>query len=216
MSSFSPAWPVLKVGLAALLGIAQVGCGSQSVTAVARVDLGAATAAEIDATARTLQARFDAVRPSWASRCAVTVIASTIELEFRGVAPNDDEIRYYASAPGVFRISPHRAKHMVIVSDLDVEDISFSETPDGPGVNWTLTEAGGTRMLEYTSRNVGTALITTWDGKEISVATIRGVFSRQFQTTGIDLETARRMQNVLRHGRLPAAVHAVKIAHAAA
>src|SRR3546814_5786922 len=73
-------------------------------------------------------------------------------------------------------------------------------------VSVTLNSAGGKRMFDFTSENVGRGMAVVFvertpevrmvDGKEVrtariteevvSVATIRGVFDKQFQTTGLD------------------------------
>jgi hypothetical protein len=41
----------------------------------------------------------------------------------------------------------------------------------------------------------------------------RAFFSRQFQTSGIDVETAMRRRIMLESGRLPVAVRNVEISH---
>ena len=76
-----------------------------------------------------------------------------------------------------------------------------------------VNERAGERLHNYTSRSVGRLLVTTWNGKEHSRARVGGVFSRQFQTTGMDRETAVMMMIMLKSGRLPVAVREVQIVH---
>jgi preprotein translocase subunit SecD len=94
-----------------------------------------------------------------------------------------------------------------------------------PMVSITLNGVGGQRMFDYTSQNVGKPMavvyieripeVKTVDGKEvrtvrtseqvINVATIQGVFSKQFQTTGLESpKEAADLALLLRAGALAA------------
>ena len=94
-----------------------------------------------------------------------------------------------------------------------------------PMVAITLNGVGGQRMFDYTSQNVGKPMAVVYieripevkkvDGKEvrtirtseqvINVATIQGVFSKQFQTTGLESpKEAADLALLLRAGALAA------------
>jgi preprotein translocase subunit SecD len=94
-----------------------------------------------------------------------------------------------------------------------------------PSVSVRLDASGGQRMFDFTSENVGKPMAVVYieripevrmvDGKEvrstrvseevISVATINGVFSKEFQTTGLDSsKEAADLALLLRSGSLAA------------
>lgn len=93
-----------------------------------------------------------------------------------------------------------------------------------PAVMITLNSAGGKRMLDHTLQNVGQRLgivyveriptVRIVDGKEerssrtvervISSSTIRGVFGREFRTTGLSREEANDLARQLKAGALAA------------
>ena len=93
-----------------------------------------------------------------------------------------------------------------------------------PAVSITLNAAGGKRMLEHTLENVGNRLgivyveriptVTMVNGEEvrssrteervISSSTIRGVFGKDFQTTGLGREEAASLAKQLKAGALAA------------
>jgi preprotein translocase subunit SecD len=100
-----------------------------------------------------------------------------------------------------------------------------------PMVSVTLNGAGAQRMLDFTEENVGRGMAVVFienrqesvlvDGVEqlrdrtieevISVATIRGVFGRNFQTTGLDSKAeADELALLLRAGSLAAPVRIVE------
>ena len=93
-----------------------------------------------------------------------------------------------------------------------------------PAVGITLNSAGGKRMLDHTLQNVGQRLgivyveriptVRMVDGEEvrssrsvervISSSTIRGVFGREFQTTGLSREESTDLASQLKAGALAA------------
>lgn len=93
-----------------------------------------------------------------------------------------------------------------------------------PAVEITLNAAGGKRMFDHTLENVGNRLgivyieriptVTVVDGEEvrsartvervISSSTIRGVFGKEFQTTGLSREEAAALAKQLKAGALAA------------
>ena len=100
-----------------------------------------------------------------------------------------------------------------------------------PMVNVTLDAQGGSSMLKFTKKNVGKPMAVVFienktettlvDGEPvkstkkveevISVATIRGVFSSRFQTTGLDSpQEAHELALLLRSGALAAPIEIVE------
>jgi preprotein translocase subunit SecD len=107
----------------------------------------------------------------------------------------------------------------------------FDQQSGSPQVSVTLDSRGAKRMLDFTSENVGNPmavvfienrtvnrevngeLVTSTRKVEevISVATIRGVFGRTFQTTGLDSpREAHELALLLRAGALAAPINIVE------
>ncbi len=125
----------------------------------------------------------------------------------------------------------------VIVTGDNVTNATTSYDQNGtPAVSITLDSAGGARMGETTKKNVGNPMAVlfieqrsepigfemvngeqvmqyrNYEVKEvISLATIRGIFSSQFQTTGLDSpEEASELALLLRAGALAAPMNFVE------
>ncbi len=101
---------------------------------------------------------------------------------------------------------------------------TFDQQTGSPAVSVRLNSAGGQRMFDFTSQNVGKPMAVVYierlpevrivDGKEvrstrvseevISVATIQGVFSNEFQTTGLTSQEAADLSKLLKSGSLAA------------
>ena len=98
-------------------------------------------------------------------------------------------------------------KRVIATGEQLVDAKSIMDPQSGtPAVSVTLNGPGGARMFDYTSQNVGKPMAVVYieripevkmvDGKEvrstrtveqvINVATIQGVFGKQFQTTGLE------------------------------
>lgn len=100
----------------------------------------------------------------------------------------------------------------------------FDQQSGSPVVSVRLNSAGGQRMFQFTSENVGKPMAVVYierlpemkivDGKEVrstrvneevvSVANIQGVFSNQFQTTGLSSQEAAELSKLLKSGSLAA------------
>lgn len=117
-------------------------------------------------------------------------------------------------------------KRVIASGDQLVGATSMMDQQSGrPGVSIRLNSVGGQRMFDYTSEHVGKPMAVVYieripevrivDGKEvrstrvseevISVATIQGVFGKEFQTTGLDSpKEAADLALLLRSGSLAA------------
>jgi preprotein translocase subunit SecD len=195
--------------MAMLLGA----CGPAPVTKVVTFRLETSTSEQRAAAARVLAARYDGYRPSSSTPLETRVLEDSVVIEFRGEAPDDADLQSFGATQGVLRVSPADAKHILLFSDLDVEEATTMETVGGMALSIRLTERAGARMADFTKRNLGRLLVTTLDRKEVSRARINGTFGRDFQTTGLGLKEARDLGILLRHGRLPVAVTKVDIQH---
>lgn len=100
----------------------------------------------------------------------------------------------------------------------------FDQRSGSPTVSVRLNSVGGQRMFDFTSENVGKPMAVVYierlpevkivDGKEVrstrvneevvSVATIQGVFSNEFQTTGLSSQEAADLSKLLKSGSLAA------------
>ncbi|MBB1061023.1 protein translocase subunit SecD [Marilutibacter spongiae] len=118
------------------------------------------------------------------------------------------------------------SKRVIASGDQMVTASSGMDPQSGtPSVSVRLNGAGGQRMFEFTSENVGKPMAVVYiervpevrevDGEEIrstrvneeviSVATINGVFGKEFQTTGLDsTKEAANLALLLRSGSLAA------------
>jgi preprotein translocase subunit SecD len=125
-------------------------------------------------------------------------------------------------------------KRDIIVTGAQLTNATASSGQNGPEVSVTLNSAGGDEMLRTTQRNLGKPMAVVFieqrseavtqngqpvigeDGKPvtrvvtdervINVATIRGVFANQFQTTGLTMNEARELSLLLRGGALSAPI----------
>lgn len=177
---------------------------------------------------------------------AKKVLGATATLEYRAVVDGDPyeavrtgrvppEARLYYRrdlGPDGKPIPVLLSRRIIASGDQLVDAVSGNDPQGGgPMVSVTLNAAGGKRMFDFTSENVGRGMAVVFvertpevrmvDGKEVrtariteevvSVATIRGVFGKQFQTTGLDsIKEASQLALLLRAGSLAAPVDIVE------
>jgi preprotein translocase subunit SecD len=125
-------------------------------------------------------------------------------------------------------------KRDIIVTGAQLINATSTTGQNGPEVSVTLNSAGGDEMLRTTRTNLGKPMAVVFieqrseavtrdgqpvigddgkpvtrivkDEKVINVATIRGVFANQFQTTGLQPSEARELSFLLRGGALSAPI----------
>jgi len=128
---------------------------------------------------------------------------------------------------------PYLLKSRVIVTGDQIINArsGFDNNSGSPQVSVTLDGKGARKMLEFTKENVGKPMAVVFienkttsrivDGKPvisnhqveeiISVATIRDVFSKKFQTTGLDSpQEAHELALLLRSGALAAPIRIIE------
>lgn len=127
---------------------------------------------------------------------------------------------------------PVLLKREVIASGEQLVDASSGFSQGQPEVSVTLDARGAAQMLETTKRNLGRPMAVVFIEKKrvnadqpcngtrtgaectvenvISVATIRGVFSSNFQITGVMANEARELALLLRAGSLAAPLYIVE------
>jgi preprotein translocase subunit SecD len=171
---------------------------------------------------------------------AKNILGATATLEYRAVdfrGSVEDAVagrvpvgsRLYYERNG----QPVLLRQQVIVTGDQIVNArsGFDQQSGGPQVSVTLDSRGAKRMLDFTKDNVGNPMAVVFienrtvtrevDGKlvsstrkveeVISVATIRGVFSRNFQTTGLDSpREAHELALLLRAGALAAPINIVE------
>lgn len=171
---------------------------------------------------------------------ALRVLGATATLEFRLVDPDGDVAladrtkraplgsKLYYSRDG----QPVLLKRELIVSGEQLTDASSGFSQGEPSVNVTLDARGASKMLETTRQNLGRPMAVvfiekkrvaegqpckgTRSGNEcteeevINIATIRGVFSSNFQITGVMANEARELALLLRAGSLAAPLYIVE------
>jgi preprotein translocase subunit SecD len=125
---------------------------------------------------------------------------------------------------------PVLLKREVIVTGDQLTDATSGFAQEGPAVNVRLDGRGGEEMLRTTRENLGKPMAVVFIEKErqlverngekvavdttkeevISVARINGVFSNQFQITGLTLSEGQELAKLLRAGALAAPVYIVE------
>jgi preprotein translocase subunit SecD len=170
---------------------------------------------------------------------AKEILGTTATLEYRLVDVEHDVQQAVAGrVPATSRLyyekngAPILLDRRIIVTGDQIVDASSGMDQDGrPAVFITLNGAGASKMGKVTQDNVGKPMavvfieykvdMKTVNGekirtkkkveKVISVATIQGVFSKRFQTTGLDSpQEARNLSLLLRAGSLAAPVDIVE------
>jgi preprotein translocase subunit SecD len=158
---------------------------------------------------------------------AVDEGANPLEAARTGIVAPDSAVYYTQRLGPDGKPLPIVLKKKIIVGGDELVDASAGPDPQSglPAVNVRLNAAGGKKMLDYTSQNVGHRMAVVYiertpetrivDGKEvrsaketkevINDATINGVFSNRFQTTGLEsMKTASELSLLLRAGSLAA------------
>ncbi len=171
---------------------------------------------------------------------ALRVLGATATLEFRLVDDQNDalEAERTRRAPLGSRLYQRREggpvllKRDVIASGEQLVDAGSGFSEGQPAVNVKLDARGASRMLETTRENLGRPMAVVFietkrvaetepcngvrSGTEcreeevINVATIRGVFSSNFQITGLLAGEARELALLLRAGSLAAPLYIVE------
>ena len=171
---------------------------------------------------------------------AKRILGATATLEYRAVdIENDVESARNGKVPAGSSLYKHRdggyylLKNQIIVTGDQIINArsGFDNNTGSPQVSVTLDGKGARKMLEFTKVSVGKPMAVVFienksstrivDGKSvvsnrkveeiISVATIRDVFGRQFQTTGLDSpQEAHELALLLRSGALAAPIRIIE------
>jgi preprotein translocase subunit SecD len=171
---------------------------------------------------------------------AKRILGATATLEYRAVDyEHDVQDALAGNVPAGSRIyyerdgKPLLLKKSVIATGDQITNASsgLDQQNGSPMVNVSLDAKGGKSMLKFTKKNVGKPMAVVFienktetslvDGvpvkatkkveEVISVATIRGVFSNRFQTTGLDSpQEAHELALLLRSGALAAPIEIVE------
>jgi preprotein translocase subunit SecD len=154
-------------------------------------------------------------------------IEHDIERALAGKVPAGSELLYERNGKPVLL-----KKSIIATGDMIVNARSgLDQTSGSPMVSVTLDTKGARNMLKFTRENVGKPMAVVFienrtetalvDGKPVkrtakveevvSVATIRDVFSKRFQTTGLDSSReAHELALVLRSGALAAPIEIIE------
>ena len=171
---------------------------------------------------------------------AKKILGATATLEYRAVdVEHDLETALAGKVPAGSKIyyrrdgSPVLLKKSVIVTGDQIINANsgFDQQSGSPNVNVMLDAKGARSMLKFTKVSVGKPMAVVFiesktetrlvDGKPVksrkkveevvSVATIQGVFSKRFQTTGLDSSSeAHELALLLRSGALAAPIEIVE------
>jgi preprotein translocase subunit SecD len=154
----------------------------------------------------------------------VDTVNSPVEAERTGRAPLG--MRLYKQRDG----TPVLLKRDVIATGEQLIDASFAPSQGEPAVSVRLDSRGGDEMLRTTRENLNRPMAVVFIEKErelverdgekimvdrdreevISVATIRGVFSNNFQITGLSAAEGTELAKLLRAGALAAPIAIVE------
>jgi preprotein translocase subunit SecD len=171
---------------------------------------------------------------------AKRILGATATLEYRAVDfEHDVETAVAGKVPAGSRIYYERngapvllKKGVIVTGDQIINARSGFDSQSGsPNVTVMLDSKGARRMLEFTKQSVGKPMAVVFienkteialvDGKPVrnvkkveevvSVATIRDVFSKRFQTTGLDSpQEAHELALILRSGALAAPIEIIE------
>ncbi len=171
---------------------------------------------------------------------AKRILGATATLEYRAVdVEHDVETARSGKVPVGSTLYRHRdgsyvlLKNRVIATGDQIVNArsGFDTNTGSPQVSVTLDGKGGRKMLDFTKENVGKPMAVVFienkpitrivDGETvvsnrkveevISVATIRDVFGKQFQTTGLDSpQEAHELALLLRSGALAAPIRIIE------
>jgi len=171
---------------------------------------------------------------------AKRILGATATLEYRAVDTGHDLQQALAGkVPAGSKIYHERdgkpvllKKQVIVTGDQIVNASSGFDSQTGtPNVTVTLDAKGARKMLAFTKESVGKPMAVVFienksqikmvDGKPVSttrkveevvsVATIRDVFSKRFQTTGLDSpQEAHELALILRSGALAAPIRIVE------
>ena len=164
------------------------------------------------------------------------ILGKTATLEFRMVDETNNPLE--AAATGHVPLGsklyytrdkqPVLLKRDVVVTGDQLTDASFQpNTQDGPAVSVSLDSRGAAKMLRNTEENIGHLMAVVFIDRSreknaqgvdvdrtteevINRATIRGVFSNNFQITGVNPIEGRELALLLRAGGLAAPLTAVE------
>jgi preprotein translocase subunit SecD len=171
---------------------------------------------------------------------AKRILGATATLEYRAVDVEHDIERALAGkVPAGSRLYYERngnpvllKKRVIVTGDQIINARSgFDQNSGSPNVTVMLDGKGARKMLAFTKESVGKPMAVVFienktetkmvDGEPVrttrkveevvSIATIRDVFSKRFQTTGLDSpEEARELALVLRSGALAAPIEIIE------
>lgn len=168
----------------------------------------------------------------------IRLLGKTATLEFRlaDTQNNPVEAQQTGRAPLGTKLyrerngNPVLLKRDVIVTGEQLTDARSTLSNGEPAVDVRLDGRGGEEMLRTTRENLGKPMAVVFIERErvqrevngrktsvdvtneevISVATIRGVFSNQFQITGLTVREGQELAKLLRAGALAAPVYIVE------
>lgn len=168
------------------------------------------------------------------------LLGATATLEYRAVADQDPytaaSTGIVPAGTELFYTRGDRRpvllKREIIAGGDNLVDAAATVDQDGgPAVSVTLDSSGAKNMFAFTEKNVGKPMavlfkerevVTTYNAKGepirehreveeiISVASIRGVFGKRFQTTGLESKEAHNLALLLKAGALAAPVDIVE------
>jgi len=154
----------------------------------------------------------------------VDIQNSVSEAVQRGRAPFGSKL--YDTRDG----QPVLLKRDIIVTGDQLVDATTAATEQGPGVSVKLDASGGEEMLRTTRANLGKPMAVVFieqrreeveiggqkvqrdikEEKVINTATIQGIFSNNFQITGLGNNEARELALLLRAGALAAPIFVIE------
>jgi len=170
-----------------------------------------------------------------------SLLGATATLEYRAVDESDANLAASSGlVPADSELFYTRAGHRPVLLKRDIiaagsQLVDAASTVDengSPAVSVTLDGSGAKKMFEFTEKNVGKPMavlfkerevVTNYNAKGepmrehrdvqeiISIATIRGVFGKRFQTTGLESKEAHDLAILLRAGALAAPVDIVEV-----
>jgi preprotein translocase subunit SecD len=162
---------------------------------------------------------------------------ATLEFRLEDMQSNAFEAQQSGRAPLGTKLYTHTRlgrpvllKREVIATGDQLTNATTGQSQEGPAVNVRLDARAGDNMLKTTRQNLNKRMavvliekrpeVTVVDGKKvtrevtdeevINDATIRGIFSNNFQITGLAVGEARELALLLRSGSLATAIYPIE------
>jgi hypothetical protein len=167
-----------------------------------------APAATLPEIAKTLEKRFETLKPGLFSSVSTEVHGGVIEVDFSGWTPTPKQLEYLTQTVGKLRFT-FQGDAGPLITEEDIVDAVPGYNGDKPELHIKISDSAAARVLAATRDATGRIVAMEWDGTVIQRLRVSGPLPRAIALTASSSDEARLMSAVLRGGRLPERVELV-------